>query len=354
MFPKRQLLATIILFATAVPIAFAQVIDRPAATVNLTQPEYISVSQLDQRVNQVEAIRRQSGLPIPPDAKMQVLDSMIAEILIDQAAKKANITVSQSEVDDVIAKQKQSAEVQVGPLTDQQFQTIVEQQTGLSWSAYQAQLTKQILEQKYITQQKQSVLNNVAQPTDQQIEERYSQIATQLTNPEIIRFSQIFIDTRNLNSADKEKARQLADKIYQEYENGQATFNKLVEQYTNDQHARYNGGDFGYLARDDARATQLFGARFMNEIFSLKVGEVSRVLQSNIGYHIVKVTEHYPPKLLTLNDQISPADKTTVREYISNMILQQEKAQAFQTAVNEIVAQLKKQADITIYKQNID
>lgn len=351
---KRHVLASIVIFMAGASVAFAQVIDRPAATVNLTQPQYISVSQLDQRVNQVEAIRRQAGLPIPADAKMQVLDSMIAEILIDQAATKAKISVTQTEINDVLAQQQRSAEVQLGPITEQQFQTVVEQQTGLTWSEYLKQINKQLLEQKYITQEKQSVLNDIPTPTEQQIQEQYSQIATQLTNPEIIRFSQIYLDTRNLNAADKEKAQKLANKIYQEYENGQATFNQLVQEYTNDQAARYNGGDFGYLARNDARAVQLFGQHFMNELFALPVGQVSPPLQSNIGYHIVKVTEHYPPKLLTLSDPISPANKTTVREYISNMITQQEKAQAFQKAVNEIVAKLKKEADITIYKQNIN
>ncbi|HUZ18643.1 MAG TPA: peptidylprolyl isomerase [Spirochaetia bacterium] len=338
----------------AVPLAFAQVIDKPAATVNLVKPEYISVNQLDQRVNQVEAIRRQNGLPVPADAKMQVLDSMIAEILINQAAERANLSVTQTEVDDLVSKQKASAEVQLGPVTDQQFHNIVEQQTGLSWNAYLAQIKQQILQQKYIMKEKQNVLDSVATPTEQQIQDQYGQIASRLTNPEIVRFSQVFIDTRNLNAQEKLKAKQRADEAYQKYTSGQATFNQIVEQYTDDAHSRYTGGDFGYLARDDARAIQVLGQDFVNQVFSLKVGQVSGVLQSNIGYHIVKLTEHYPPKLLTLDDQISPTDKTTVREYIRNSIIQQEKAQAFQQAVNDIVVTLKKQADITIYKQNIN
>lgn len=351
MFKRVAISLTIALFSTAG--VFAQVIDKPAATVSLTKPEYISVNQLNQRVDQIDNIRKQNGLPIPADNKTQVLDSMISEILISQAAARANITITQSEVDDTIAKQKQAVEAQVGQLDDTQFHTVIEQQTGLTWKDYVQQLKTQLTEQKYIMKEKGNVLNNVPTPTDQQIQERYGQIASRLTNPEIVRFSQIFIDTRNLTSDQKQKAKERADKIYREYLNGTATFDQLVQQYTDDQHARYNGGDFGYLARDDARAQQVLGQKFVNELFALKKGDVKGVLESRIGYHIVKITEHYAPKLLTLNDPISPANKTTVRQYITQSLEQQEKSQAFNKAVQDVIASLKKEADIHIYQDNL-
>lgn len=333
--------------------AFAQVIDRPAATVNLSKPEYISMSQLDQRVQQLNSIRQQNGLPIPPNEKKQVLDSMINGILVKQAAEKAGLSVTQSEIDDAINKQKAAVEQQTGPMDTQQFHTVIEQQTGLTWKVYEDQLKTQLLEQKYILQIKGNQINNVPAPTAQQIEDKYNQIASRLTNPEIVRFSQIFFDTRNLTQAQKEKAKELADKVYRDYLNGKATFNQLVQQYTNDQQARYNGGDFGYLARDDQRAQAILGQKFMNEVFSMKVGQVKGVLESKIGYHIVKVTEHYPPKLLTLNDHISPANPMTVREYIKQGLEQQEKSQAFNQAVQQVLANLKQQADIKIYDKNL-
>ncbi len=351
MFKRVFLFLTIAILSTAG--TFAQVIDKPAATVNLTKPEYISVNQLDQRVSQIDNIRKQNGLPIPPDNKKQVLDSMISEILISQAAARANISITQSEIDDTIAKQKQAVEQQVGQLDNAQFHTVIEQQTGLTWKDYVQQLKTQLTEQKYIMKEKGNVLNNVPTPTEQEIQDRYGQIASRLTNPEIIRFSQIFIDTRNLTPAQKQKAKEQADKIYREYENGTATFDQLVQQYTQDQHGRYNGGDFGYLARDDARAQQVLGQKFVNELFTLKKGEVKGVLESKIGYHIVKITEHYPPKLLTLNDPISPANPTTVREYIKQSLEQQEKSKAFTQAVQDVIASLKKEADIHIYTENL-
>ncbi len=332
---------------------WAQVIDKPAATVNLTQPEYISVSQLNARYNQVETLRRQSGVPSSPDDKMQVLNSMIAEILISQAAKRDNITVPESAVNDFIAQQRRQVESRIGPLTEDQYHNFVYQQTGQSWDQYVQNIRTQLTRQQYIMVKKGDLINGVPQPTEDQIAQRYALISSQLTNPEIIRFNQVFIDTRGLTPDQAAQAKQRADEIYREYVNGQSTFAQLVTKYTDDPRGRYTGGDFGYLARDDTRYIQLLGQSFIDQIFALKVGQV-RELQSNIGYHIVQITEHYPAKILSLSDHLAPGNPMTVHDYIRNLILQEEKQRAFEEAVQEIVNGLKKQADIQIFKQNLN
>lgn len=335
--------------------AFAQVIDKPAATVNLYTPVYISVSQLDDRVSQEEKALTQAGVAAPPDLKMKVLDAMVSEILISQAAENTKITVSKSELDDTVAKQKQAIEHQIGPLTAAQYHQVVERQTGLSWDSYLSKLKSQLIAQKYVLHEKGSMINGVPSPTEQQIDDFYSQNATSFTNPEIVRFSQIFFDTRNLTSSQQQQAKTLAESVDRKARNGDASWDQLVQQYTNDQRSRYTGGDAGYLERNSPAAQQFYGQGFMNEVFSLKKGQVSGVLETKTGFYIVKVTEHYAPKLLTLSDAISPTQpNTTVREWISQRLEAEEKAKAFSQAVKDIVANLKKQADITIYKQNID
>lgn len=333
--------------------AWAQVIDKPAATVNLVQPQYISVSELDARYKQMETLLRQSGQPSSPDEKMKVLENMIAEILISQAAKRDNITVPESAVNELIDNQRRQVESRIGPLTDDQYHNFIYQQTGMSWNEYVKNIREQLTRQQFIIAKKGDLINNVPQPTEGDIENRYQLMAPQLTNPEIIRFNQVFIDTRGLSPDQEAAAKQRAEEIYRKYLNGQDTFAQLVTKYTDDPRGRYTGGDFGYLARDDARYLQLLGQTFMDSIFRLKVGDV-KLLKSNIGYHIVQITEHYPPKLLTLNDHLAPGNPMTVHDYIRNLILQQEKQQAFEQAVNEIVDKLKKEADIQIFKQNLN
>jgi len=121
----------------------------------------------------------------------------------------------------------------------------------MSWTDYVKNIRDQLTRQQYIMAKKGDLVNNVAQPTEDDIQSRYQLMASQLTNPEIIRFNQVFIDTRGLSPDQAAQAQQQAQQVYQQYVNGQATFAQLVVQYTQDPRGRYTGGDFGYLARDD-------------------------------------------------------------------------------------------------------
>ncbi len=333
-------------------VAGAQIIDKPAATVNLTRPEFISVKQLQQQIDQFDALRSQglSGLPTDP---LVVLDSMIQDILLKQAAGASDVRISDAEVDAYIAQVKKSIEAQQGgQITDRQFREIVFRQTGLGWEDYRESIREQRKTIVYVRKEKQALFDAMDQPSDEQIEAQFRRNATNFANPEIVRISEIFIDTRSLSSSEKQKARERAESILRAYRNGEGTFSELVLKYSDDTKSRYNDGDKGFFARNDPRI-QVYGEDFFEKVFSLEVGEVSNVLASNVGYHIVKVTDHRDPKLLGIDDPIYPWEKTTVREFIRNAIVEQLEQQVFQRALKELVDELKEKAEIRIYEENI-
>jgi hypothetical protein len=169
------------------------VIDRPVATINLIRPEMISAKQLNSRVELLNMQRRaQNAAPLTLEEKKELLRTMITELLIRQAAEKDKIIVTDTEVNAAVQKYKNAAELQLGvTLTEKQFADLVLSQTGLVWEEYVKQLKTQILQQKYITQKKQSLFASVPMPTDAEIEAFYRVNASQFSNPEIIRFSHI-------------------------------------------------------------------------------------------------------------------------------------------------------------------
>ena len=85
----------------------------------------------------------------------------------------------------------------------------------------------------------------------------------------------------------------------------------------------------------------------------MDVGEISGVLQSNIGFHIIRVTEKIPFRLLALDDPIPPQNNSTVREQISAQLLQQKQAEYYQQALMDLLAELKKKAEIRIFEENL-
>ncbi len=355
---KKIILYTIFLVLTIISIS-AQIIDKPVATVNLTEPEMISMKQINQRVSQIEILKARSGLPaasFTADDRKQVLDMMIAEILLKQGAKRSGITVSENELNIVIQNQKKIIENQNGiKLTDQQFMNAITTQTKIQWNDFVKELEKQLIQQKYIESKKKDSLKSlVKNPENRQIEDFYSANAIQFTNPEIIRYSQIFVSILNLTPDEKNKAYDRAQDINKKLLNGDSTFEKLVEEYSDDPKSRYKKGDCGYISRNDQRAAAYYGDNFFRSLFSIKTGDISGVVKSNIGYHIIKITEHRDPKILKLNDPISPATSTTVRDYITSGLLKQAQESALQKVLEELISELKEEAEITIFKENIN
>jgi parvulin-like peptidyl-prolyl isomerase len=342
--------AAIFLFVTQ--ILFAQLIDKPVATVKLSKFEVISVKKFRQQIEDLEA-RTQN--PLSTEDRRRLLDLMISEILISQAASLDNITVSQSELDSRIALARQTGGLGLNlnrELTEQEFRQLL-QQSGLTWEEYLDQLEKAILQQKYVMEKKRALFEKIAPPSETEIEEFYEANKTVFVAPDMVRFKHIYIDTRNLTSADeKNKARERAEEIARELRSG-AGFDDLVVKYSDDKNSRYKGGDFGYLRRDDQARRQLLGREFFEKPFKMDVGEISGVLQSNIGFHIIRVTEKSPFRLLALEDRIPPQNNSTVRDQISAQLLQQKQAEFYQRALTDLIAELKKKAEIRIFEENL-
>ena len=333
-------------------------LDGPAAMVNLTGTEVITKKQLQQRFDETEQVRIQTGLAIPPQPEDKVLDTMIAEILIRQAAVRDGISATDGEIENALENQRKNAEVQLkrqgqlnntDVLTKDRFKALMEDQTRMSWEEIKSSMRKQIIQQKFIMQNQAGLLGSIAGPTESEIQERYQKIATKLVNPEIVRFSQIYISTVNRGEDAYAELQDKAEEALTKLKRGE-TFSAVVTEYTDDAKSRYSGGEFGYIARDDSRAEAYFGKTFFTKLFELNTGSISSVLRSNIGFHIIKVVEHRDAKILTLDDQLSPTNNITVREYISRLLLSEKQQQTLQRAYTQAVAELKEQAEIRIFE----
>ena len=331
---------------------FAQLIDKPVATIKLSKFEVISVKQFRQQIEDLE-MRTKNKLSTADRRKL--LDLLISEMLITQAAAMENITVTQGEIDSRIALARQTGGLGLNlnrELTEQEFKQLL-QQSGLTWEQYVEQLEKAILQQKYVMQKKKAFFDKITPPSEAEIEDFYDANKTVFVAPDMARFKHIYIDTRNLASADeKNKARTRAEEIYRELQNG-ASFDDLVVKYSDDKSSRYKGGDFGYLRRDDKARKQLLGKEFFDTPFKLDLGQVSGVLQSNIGFHIIRVTEKIPFRLLALDDSIPPQNNSTVRDQISAQLLQQKQAEYYQQALLDLLDELKKKAEIRTFEENL-
>ena len=347
--------ALILILAVLVPAAVtAQAIDRPAATVRLHKLDVVSVRQLR---TQLEVLEARTGQPVPEEQRTSILDLLVGEKLFEQAAAQARIEVTADDVAERIdqLRQQESERLNLGrPLTLTEYQSLVSQ-TGLSWMEYQEQLRKALIQQRYVARVRGDELRSVPLPTDVDVLEFYeANKTTVFVQPDMVQFKHIYFDTRQLaDAAARLTVRERAERVRRELENG-AQFGAMVREYSEDAGSRDAGGTFGtYLRRDDRATSQLLGPEFFEAPFTMEVGEVSGVLRSNVGFHIIQVTDQVDAKILGLDDPVNPLSNSRVRDRIRVLLANSVQAQAYQDALLATLEELRGQAEVRIFDANL-
>lgn len=140
--------------------------------------------------------------------------------------------------------------------------------------------------------------------TAQEIENYYQNNLEKFTQPRRLKVRHILIKTDFKDPEASAKDRQKAESIREEAQKGK-DFAELAKKYSDDPGTKNQGGDLGYISRGQVIP------EFEAAIFSLKAGEISKVIQTPYGYHIAKVDEIQEQK-------VEPLEK--VRDKIQNML----------------------------------
>ncbi len=100
----------------------------------------------------------------------------------------------------------------------------------------------------------------------------------------VVRISHILLTFSPGDNAGRIRTLELAEELRERILNGES-FETLASEYSQDPGSRARGGDVGFTKRDEL-VTSVEGSPW-----SAPIGQISEVLQSNLGFHIVKVTE---------------------------------------------------------------
>lgn len=336
---KLSLIPLLLLVAVNVFAASASLINSPAATVNLIRNKVITTADLDAAIKAQGATQANA---------LDILQILINNEVFLQGAERDGITVSNAQRDQLYASQKSYIEQQNGiTLTNAQYEDEVIREFG-SVESYKKSLSEQYIMQAYLMQKKGDDLQNkIKQPTDSEIRAFYKKNATQFVSPENVKISHIYIDKTGETAKDSaNKAR--FEALARDIRSSKLTFESAVKQYSEDTDSKSKGGDIGWLTSNNTAAREGWGDAFCDAVLSLDDGETSDVLESKLGYHIVRCSVHNDAKLLTINDPISPEDNTTVYQYIQSGLLYQNQQQVMAESLNEIVKELTAQAKIRI------
>jgi parvulin-like peptidyl-prolyl isomerase len=344
----KRIVFVLLTLLTALPV-FSQSPLQPAATVNLTKTEAITAGQLR---TEVERMEKASGKALTRAERLQVLDVMINEKLVIQAAERDRIMVTENEVNQQIQQLKNVLAQQLGRQpTDAEFAQAVMSESGLDVNAFRDQLRRQLIVQKYLMAKKGDLIGSVKMPTEEEISAEYVLLKGELNRPETIRFSMIQV-LYGSDAASRTRAKTLADSLVREINNDPAKFDEVTQRSVSP-NSGYQAGDAGYLPRNQ-EARNLVGQAFMDTAFNLRQGQVSRLIEGQQGYQIIKVTENYAGKQLELSDILQFGTRITVRDYIGQGLLNQRQQQVLKQASEEIVKDLRTGRTFQIFENNIN
>jgi peptidyl-prolyl cis-trans isomerase C/peptidyl-prolyl cis-trans isomerase D len=149
-------------------------------------------------------------------------------------------------------------------------------------------------------------------------------------NPEI-RTSHILIEFKpEATQAQKEAARDRAKEIYQEVQKSKRPFEELVALYTDDMLSKKTGGDVGW------QSGMTLVPNYYETIQKMKIDEVKGLIETQYGYHIVKVTGRH---------KFDDANKRQIRA----AVFDEKRKHIF----DEYFAKLKKQYPVKLNKSAI-
>ncbi|HEY6950776.1 MAG TPA: peptidylprolyl isomerase [Bacteroidota bacterium] len=245
------------------------VLDRIVAVVD---KEIITESELNERL---AFYAYQNKLdPATPGLKRQLLDNMIAEKLILAQAIIDSVQVTDEEVSQALDQQIQRLERQFG--SDKAIEEAYGKPIARIKREYRDEMRKQLLVQR-IEQTRQSSI----QVSAKDVGEFYATYKDSLVEvPDTYTLSHIYIVPKPDTAVDRQtyqKAKALLDSI-----RAGGDFADFAKRYSADATAA-SGGDLGWSKRGD------FVPEFEEALFALKEGQVSDVVKTQFGYHIIQL-----------------------------------------------------------------
>lgn len=175
-------------------------------------------------------------------------------------------------------------------------------------------------------------------PNEQDIKTYYEQNAARLAGAEQRRASHILITAgKEMPTADRQKAKATADDLLAQIKKAPTSFADLAKKNSQDPGSAVKGGDLDFFER---------GAMvkpFEDAVFSMKAGDVSEVVESEFGYHIIKLTDIKTPKQKTY-DEVKPELEAQVKKQLAQRKFA-ESAEAFTNGVYEQSDSLKPVAE---------
>lgn len=239
--------------------------------VDVSKEEYKKTEEFLYATGYVEKNEKNSD-KVNNDILSFIIDNEVAY----QEAQKENIKVKDSDVNEKVEQLKETLE------NNTSYKEKLES-AGITEDFLKEQVKKDLTVAKY----KENFIKDI-KVTDKEMEAYYNNNKDQF-NVKEVKASQILIstldeDNKEVSKEQKEKLKEKAQSILDKVNNNE-DFASLAKKYSDDKNSGKDGGDLGYFAKNEKNI------EFTKEVFKLDTNQVSNLIETPYGYHIVKVTD---------------------------------------------------------------
>ena len=283
-------------------------------------------------------LANQSMSPLMFEARVR--DELLGQQMQDAYAQ--NGFAANSVADNVIRLNEQQRVVSASPISSQSYMSQAKVDNAALKKYYEQNPNEfHVQEQAKVEYAKFSVddLLAKAEVSKEDVRKYYDEHQNDFGSPEERRAAHILISVRaGASQAEQDAAKAKAEQLLQQVRQNPAGFAELARKNSQDPGSAANGGDLGFFGRG------MMVKPFDDAAFALKVGEISGLVKSDFGYHIIKLIAVKPSRVLPFDE---------AREGIVNKLRQQkaadmfaEMAEKFSNAVYEQSDSLKPAADL--------
>jgi len=268
----RSLVLALLITVTSHPL-LAEPLNRVVAIVN---DDVVLESELDSREVMIVEQLHQQQAQLPPRATLrkQVLDRLILENLQLQMAERSGIRVD----DETLNNNLRNMAKQNG-MTLTEFREILEKD-GFDYVAFREQFRNQIAMNRI----RQEMVDNRVQVSEEEVSNLLATAASYNDQSREYRLSHILVSVPEAASPEQlQEAKARAEDILARLRQG-ADFEKTAIAESDGQQA-LTGGDLGW------RKTAQLPSFFSNVVGQLQKGQISDLIRSPSGYHIVKIMD---------------------------------------------------------------
>jgi peptidyl-prolyl cis-trans isomerase C len=291
----------------------------PTDKVAVVNGSVITRMQLDQNVARLSKMQGAQDKPLEGEQLKQLqdkaLDALIRNELLYQASQKAGVKIEDSVINEQIDTLKKRFS------SEDDFKKALAQ-IGATEDALRQQLREQLSIRKYVEE----AFSPKATVSDAEVKTFYDQHPVYFKVPEQVKASHILVKVEDKNNAaQKAAALEKIKKAQQRLKNGEdfATVAKEMSEGPSSS----KGGELGYFSRGQMVKP------FEDAAFGLKPGEVSDIVETQFGYHLIKVEDKKPEGKVDFEEA-----KPKIEQYL--------KRQKLTELVNQQVSEMEKTAKI--------